>query len=86
MLLIINYGKKERKRSALGVRFTGVCFLLVVRQVRVDCVPKPKCSRLSLNPLSPYSDQNQFSPNDIHTLAREKVMRIKEMITKEKML
>ena len=24
-----------------------------------------------LNPLSPNSDQHQFSPNDIHTLARD---------------
>ena len=36
-------------------------------------------------PLSPYSDQHQFSPNDIHTLSRDKVMRINKMITKEKM-
>ena len=38
------------------------------------------------NPLSPNGDQNQFFPNDIHTLSRDKVMRIDEMITKEKML
>ena len=25
----------------------------------------------SLNPLSPNSDQHQFSPNDIHTLSRD---------------
>ena len=40
----------------------------------------------SINPLSPNSDEDQFSPNDIHTLSRYKVMRINEMITKEKML
>ena len=39
-----------------------------------------------LNPLSPNGDQDQFSPNDIHTLSRDKVMRINEMISKEKML
>ena len=38
----------------------------------------------TLNPLSPTSDQHQFSPKDIHTLAREKVMRVNKMITKEK--
>ena len=38
----------------------------------------------TLNPLSPNSDQHQFSPKDIHTLAREKVMRVNKMITKEK--
>ena len=32
--------------------------------------------RAPLIPLSASSDQDQFSPNDIHTLAREKVMRI----------
>ena len=37
-----------------------------------------------INPLSPNSDQHQFSPNDIHTLAREKVMTVNKMITKEK--
>ena len=40
----------------------------------------------ALNPLSPNGDQHQFSPNNIHTLSRDNVMRIYEMITKEKML
>ena len=39
-----------------------------------------------LNPLSPNSDHCQFSPNNIHMLPREMVMRINKMITKEKML
>ena len=38
-----------------------------------------------INPLSPNGDQHLFSPNDIHTLSRDKVMRIHKMITKEKM-
>ena len=38
-----------------------------------------------INPLSTNGDQHQFSPHDIHTLSRDKVMRISEMITKEKM-
>ena len=38
------------------------------------------------NPLSPNSDQHQFSPNNIHMLPREMVMRVNKMITKEKML
>ena len=37
------------------------------------------------NYLSPNSDQQQFSPNDVHTLSRDKVTRINKMITKEKM-
>ena len=39
-----------------------------------------------LNPLSPNGDQHQFSPNNIHTFSLDKVMRINEIITKEKML
>ena len=39
-----------------------------------------------LNPLSPNSDHCQFSPNNIHMLPREMVMRINKMITKKKML
>ena len=37
-----------------------------------------------LNPFSPNSDQQQFSPNNIHTLSRDKVMRINKMIIIEK--
>ena len=40
----------------------------------------------SINPLSPNGDQHQFSPNNIHMLPREMVMRVNKMITKEKML
>ena len=36
------------------------------------------------NPLSANSDQHQFSPNNIHTLSRDKVMRINKMIIIEK--
>ena len=48
-----------------------------------------KCSpfgRSLFNPLSPNSDQRQFSPNNIHMLPREMIMRVNKMITKEKML
>ena len=38
---------------------------------------------LVFNPSSPNSDQHQFSPKGIHTLAREKVMRVNKMITKD---
>ena len=37
------------------------------------------------NPLSTNSDQHQISPNNIHTLSRDKVMRISKVITKDKM-
>ena len=47
----------------------------------------PKQPSKSINPLSPKSDQHQFSPNNIHTLSREMVKRIiNEMITNGKML
>ena len=39
---------------------------------------------IRLNPVSPNSDQQQFSPNNIHTLSRDKVMRINKMIIIEK--
>ena len=41
---------------------------------------------MQVNPLSPIGDQHQFSTNDIHTSLRDKVMRMNDMITKEKML
>ena len=34
-----------------------------------------------INPLSPDSDQDQFSPNNIHMLPREMVIRVNKMIT-----
>ena len=37
-----------------------------------------------VNPLSANSDQQQFSPNDINSLSRDKVMRINKMIIMEK--
>ena len=43
-------------------------------------------SNHSVNPLSPDSDQHQFSPKNIHMLPREMIMRVIKMITKEKML
>ena len=37
-----------------------------------------------INPLSPNSDQQQFSLKNIHTPSRDKVMRINKMIIIEK--
>ena len=33
--------------------------------------------------LSPNSDQHQFSPNNIHILPREMIMRVNKMIAKD---
>ena len=43
-----------------------------------------KFQTTKFNPLSPNSVRHQFSPNNIHTLSRGKVMRINKMITIEK--
>ena len=45
---------------------------------------RQKIGHNKINPLSPNSDQHQFSPNDIHRLSRAKSMRINKMITKRK--
>ena len=42
--------------------------------------------REGVNPVSANSDQHEISPNNIHTMSREKDLRIKEMISTEKML
>ena len=47
---------------------------------------KPNERNEQINPLSPDSDQHQFSPNNIHMLPREMIMGVNKMITKEKML
>ena len=39
----------------------------------------------TFNPLSHSGDQHQFSPNNINTLSRDKIMRINKMISKEKL-
>ena len=31
---------------------------------------------MAINPLSPDSDQDQFSPNNIHTLSRDKLWEL----------
>ena len=39
-----------------------------------------KRRRARINPLSTNGDQHQFSPNDIHTLSRDMVMRMEESL------
>ena len=52
--------------------------------VKSEDIDKKKVYQDGINPSSPNSDQHQFSPNNIHTLSRDKVMRINKMITIEK--
>ena len=48
---------------------------------------RPFAASFHINPLSPKSDQHQFSPNNTNTLSKEKVMRFNKMIrNSEKML
>lgn len=47
------------------------------------------CKRLiddTVNPSSPKNDKHKFSPNNINAQSREKIVRIYEIITKEKIL
>ena len=61
-----------------------------ILQLSLQCTKRigqsKECFPWWVNPLSTNSDQQQFSPHNIHTLSRDKVMRINKMITKEKML
>ena len=41
---------------------------------------------ICLNPFNPKSDQHLFSPNNVTTFSREKVMRIYKIITKEELV
>ena len=65
-----------------GFRSTGSCKGLSKHYIGVL---KAKVHHVMFNPLSPNSDQHQFSPDNIRTLSRDMVMRINKMITKEKM-
>ena len=40
------------------------------------CNTKQVTAAKQVKPLSPNSDQQQFSPNNVHTLSRDKVVRI----------
>ena len=52
--------------------------LTIINGVRIINTAK---NAKQFNPLSPNSDERQFSPNDIHTMSRDKIMRINKMIT-----
>ena len=47
---------------------------------------EPLLVNTSINPLSPNSDQHQFSPNNIHTLSRDEVMRFNKDYQRENAL
>ena len=63
--------------------YNGKPFFCVTKGRRIDhfwAAPS-----LHFNSLCPKSDQQQFSPNEVHALSWDKVTRINKMITKEKM-
>ena len=60
------------------------CITLIDKWYPFQIISLEHC--IPFNPLSPNSDRHQFSPNNIHMLPREMVMRVNKMITKEKML
>ena len=53
---------------------------------KVDLKERHLVKFVTVNPLSPKSDQHQISPHKINTSLREKVIRINKMITKGKLL
>jgi len=71
----------------------GLKQVLVLKQVAIlysqfsvgRVLADKNCQSVTVNPLSANGDRQQFSPNNIHTLSRDKVMRINKMITKGKM-
>ena len=79
---LINHGCRQ-----YTVLIFWLLSLTMYHVVIVGIVPCSNNDRLQwVNPLSPNGDQHQFSPNNIHTLSRDKVMRIYKMINKGKML
>ena len=58
------------------VPFTVTLTLAITRRLA-----RMLLGRLFFNPLSPNSDQHQFSLNNIHTMSRDEVMRLNKMIT-----
>ena len=67
--------------------FISIAMLLVLKCFFSLVISLPNWLFTKLfNPLSPDSDQHQFSPKNIHMLPRQMIMRVIKMITKEKML
>ena len=67
------------------VFFLSLClFLLLLLFFFFRLCANFQLTKCSINPLSPNSAQNQFSPNDIHRLSWAESMRINKMITKRK--
>ena len=69
--------------STSPILLAGGHLLLVLIMILLEGdlqAPLP-IGQVTFNRLSLYSDQHPFSPNNIHTLSREMVMRINNMIT-----
>ena len=64
------FAAKKDKSSLTLVCYTAV-FSVVTQRLRDDT--KNGCVADYINPLSPNSDQGQFSPNNVHTLSTDKL-------------
>ena len=73
--------------NSLSIRSEKV-HLTVNFSVKIVGLPVPTGSwqHCCINPSSPNSDQQQFSPNNPHTLPRDKVMRINKDYQRENAL
>ena len=78
---IISARQKERKKFLLLSLFVHVhlFFSLIIKK-------KNKTKNIQLNPLSPNSDQDQISPNNNHTLSRDKLWEFIKWSHKRKCL
>ena len=75
------YGKLQLLNSMIIFKIQ-----VMIRNVFLFLKGQQVARHSPFNPLSPNSDQHQFSPNNIHTTSRDQVMRIIKMITRGKML
>ena len=72
--------RRDTSVSATGRQIFGIRPKIPETALEKSLVPEVK-NNCALNPLSPDSDQHQFSPNNIHTLLREMVMGMNQKIT-----
>ena len=87
LLFIISTTKLVVSRNFLFTRIVLSCYYLLIFYLRNSQFKSDVCVcvyvklKLSINPLSPNSDQQPISPNNIHMLPSEIVMRVNKMIT-----
>ena len=78
-------GRKRFENDAC-IRESHFCWLAVRIETRFGSRRQWKGLAEGDKPVSPKSDQHQFSSHNVNTLLKEKVMRFKKMIFSGKML